>query len=59
MSTQTVDPQAGSAKNIANAGSFYMQRLEFTELFQAEDFYAEYQSKGAIHPHSLLQGTPW
>ena len=62
MSAQTAfrggDPQTGGAKNIANAVSFYVQRLGFTKLFQAENFYAEYQSEGVIHPHSSLQETP-
>ena len=41
MSTHTVLHAAipkQAALNIANAVSFYVQRLGFTELFQAEDY---------------------
>ncbi len=41
MSTHTVLRTAipkQAALNIANAVSFYVQRLGFTELFQAEDY---------------------
>jgi uncharacterized glyoxalase superfamily protein PhnB len=52
MSAQTVFRAAipkQAALNIANAVSFYVQRLGFTELFQAEDYAGVRRGEVEIH----------
>ena len=38
-----------AALNMANAVSFYVQRLGFTELFQAEDYAGVWRDAVEIH----------
>ena len=55
MSAQTVFRSAvprQAALNIANAVAFYVQRLGFTELFQAEDYAGV--RRGAVEIHLWL-----
>ena len=52
MSAQTVFRAAipkQAALNIANSVSFYVQRLGFTELFQAEDYAGVRRGEVEIH----------
>lgn len=52
----TIPKQA--ALNIANAVSFYVQRLGFTELFQAEDYAGVRRDAVEIHLWLMTKTSP-